>query len=66
MVEGRLESLVLGFVDLYEVDELDLVYGYVVKKYDNKGNIIIYVYYELKDFVKMINGSVVSRISYSS
>lgn len=48
------------------MDYLDLVFGYVVKKFDGKGNVIIYVYYVLKSFVKMKNGSVVSRISYSS
>lgn len=53
-------------MDFYEFDYLDLFFGYVVKKFDDKGNVIIYVYYVLKNFVKMINGSVISRISFSS
>lgn len=66
VVESQLESLSTDCVDPYEVDESDLAYGHVVKKYDDKGNITTHVHYVPKNSTKIANGSVASRASRSS
>jgi len=66
VVESNHENLSSESVDPYEVDESDLAYGHVVKKFDDKGNITTHVHYVPKHSAKMKNGSVASRTSHSS
>ena len=64
--ENQQENLVLDSTDPYEVDESDLAFGHVVKKFDDKGNVTTHVHYVPKNSVKLRNGSVASRTSNSS
>ena len=66
LVESQHESLASESIDPYEIDESDVAYGHVVKKYDDKGNITTHVHYVPKNSTKMMNGSVRSRTSRSS
>ena len=66
LVESQHESLASESIDPYDIDESDVAYGHVVKKYDDKGNITTHVHYVPKNSAKMTNGSVRSRTSRSS
>ena len=66
LVKSQHESLASESIDPCELDESDVAYGHVVKKYDDKGNITTHVHYVPKNSPKMMNGSVRSRTSHSS
>lgn len=66
VVENQHQSLESDSVDPYDVEESDLAFGHVVKKFDDKGNVTTHVHYVPKNSAKMRNGSVTSRTSQSS
>ncbi|XP_078347690.1 ankyrin repeat and SAM domain-containing protein 4B-like [Oculina patagonica] len=66
VVENQHQSLASDSVDPDEVEDSDLAFGHVVKKFDDKGNVTTHVHYLPKNSAKMRNGSVASRTSHSS